>query len=82
MEGTNTFDPTTTLPPGFVFDADPNPAQPPAEPPGGNSWSAVMQRVRDNPTPGGLVSIVERDLQRRDGRRPSYKECHARRNGH
>jgi hypothetical protein len=51
-------DPTASLPPGFTLDgATPaKSAQPPGDP---NSWSAAMQRVWDNPTPGGLVSIVK-----------------------
>jgi hypothetical protein len=54
-------DPTSSLPPGFVLDTQPAAQADPIAslPPGGNSWSAAVRRVWDNPTPGGLVSIVK-----------------------
>lgn len=58
-------DPTTSLPPGFQLDGVAAPANASAStdasntPPKGNSWTAGMQRVWDNPTPGGLVSIIK-----------------------
>ncbi len=54
-------DPMASLPPGFTLDVDgAAPASPSTNtPPKGNSWSAAMQRVWDNPTPGGLVSIIK-----------------------
>ena len=55
-------DPTASLPPGFQLDGVAAPSASTGAsntPPKGNSWTAGMQRVWDNPTPGGLVSIIK-----------------------
>ncbi len=52
-------DPAASLPPGFQLDGVAPAKDASNTPPKDNSWTGAMQRVWDNPTPGGLVSIVK-----------------------